>query len=105
MMKLVGHPNPLSPFALPGTPPAIEPPDDLVHSRVYRGDNGVAPAAPVDLGDTGIAPGILGDLALRTAYLVPQFSTEWASRQLHLPQPIVGEILEQMRTDHLLDVL
>src|SRR5262245_60323060 len=68
-------------------------------------EEGFAPAPPLDVSDTGVDPSVLCDLALRAGYQVPQFSTEWASRRLHLPQPVVGELLEQLRTEQLLDVL
>jgi hypothetical protein len=64
-----------------------------------------APKAPTDPRDTGISPAVLRDLALKTAYTVPQFTTEWAARQLRLPQALVSELLEEMRTDHLLEIL
>jgi predicted ATPase with chaperone activity len=64
-----------------------------------------APAAPKVLADTGLDSWVLADLALKAGYTVPHFSTEWAARKLHLPQHLVGELLEQLRTDHLLDVL
>src|SRR5262249_61068020 len=44
-------------------------------------------------------------LALKAAYTVPQFPTEWAARQLCLPQMLVGELLEQLRTEQLLEIL
>src|SRR3954452_24645672 len=67
--------------------------------------DGDAPGAPVDVRDTGSDPSALSDLALRAAYTVPQFNTEWVARRIHLPQVLVGEILEQLRTDKLLDIL
>ena len=79
--------------------------DDLRFHRMSLVDGGVAPAAPAAQSDLGIEPSVVSDLVLRAAYTVPQFNTEWAARRLHLPQPVVGEILEQLRTDHLLDVL
>src|SRR5262249_50494773 len=48
---------------------------------------------------------VLCDLALKAAYTVPQFHTEWASRLLHLPLQLVAELLEQLRQDQLLEVL
>lgn len=65
----------------------------------------LVPKAPTDPGDAGISPVTLRDLALKAAYTVPQFTTEWAARQLCLPQVLVGELLEQMNNDHLLDIL
>jgi len=64
-----------------------------------------APKAPTDPKDAGISPATLRDLALKTAYTVLHFTTEWAARQLCLPQGLVGELLEQMRTDQLLETL
>jgi hypothetical protein len=48
---------------------------------------------------------VVDHLALKTAYTVPQFTTEWAARQLHLPQPVVGEVLEHLQSDSMLDIL
>jgi hypothetical protein len=66
---------------------------------------GHAPAAPNEPRATGLDPIVLGNLALKAAYTVPQFTAEWAARRLHLPQPLVTEVLEQHRVDHLLEVL
>jgi predicted ATPase with chaperone activity len=65
----------------------------------------LAPGAPVQLEGAGVSREALADLLLKTAFTVPQFTTEWAARQTHLPQPLVGELLEQFRVDHLLEVL
>jgi hypothetical protein len=53
----------------------------------------------------GISTTTLRDLVLKTAYSVSQFTTESAARQLCLPQPLIGELLELMRNDLLLDIL
>jgi len=65
----------------------------------------MVPKAPTDPRDAGISPEVLRDLALKAAYAVPHFTTESAARQLCLPQGLVGELLEQMRNDQLLDIL
>jgi hypothetical protein len=65
----------------------------------------VAPQAPRDLAETGLDEAVLKDLALKLGYTVPQFTTEWAAKRLHLPQPLVGEILEQLRQERMVDVL
>src|SRR5207253_5333969 len=83
-------------------------PAETVPARLPRMTecNGIAaPAAPGKVSDLGIDPQIASDLALKLAYTVPSFNTEWVARRLHLPQPVVNEVLEQQRTDHLLDVL
>jgi hypothetical protein len=67
--------------------------------------DGLAPAAPTDLRDTGLDPTVLADLALKAAYTVPSFTTEWAARRLHLPQVLVGELLEGLREDRFLEIL
>jgi hypothetical protein len=64
-----------------------------------------APRAPTQASETGVDPAVLADLALRIAYTVPNFTTEWAARRLCLPQALVGELLEQLRIDRFLDVL
>ncbi|HEV3167191.1 MAG TPA: hypothetical protein VGZ22_24495 [Isosphaeraceae bacterium] len=64
-----------------------------------------APEAPRDVEGTGLDRAILSDLALKVAYTVPQLTTGWAAQRLHLPLSIVGELLEQLRADHLLDIL
>jgi predicted ATPase with chaperone activity len=71
---------------------------------IQAGD-GLAPPAPREMRDLGVDRAVLLDLALKGAATVPQFNTEWAARLLHLPQPLTGELLEQLRADHLLDVL
>ena len=47
--------------------------------------DGYAPTAPKDLRGTGLGPLVVRNLLLKTAYTVPQFTTEWAARRLHLP--------------------
>jgi hypothetical protein len=64
-----------------------------------------APAAPVDLDGTGLERTILSDLALKTAHTLPRCTTKWIAGQMHLPVPLVEELLEQMAKDHLLEVL
>ena len=70
-----------------------------------NGEEFRAPDAPVRLDDCGVAPEVLANLALKLAYTVPRFSSEWAARKLCLPLPIVSELLEQLRTDKLIEVL
>jgi hypothetical protein len=64
-----------------------------------------APAPPVSADETGISPGALVDLLLKTAYTVPTFTTEWMALQLHLTLPLVRDLLEELRQQLLLDVL
>jgi hypothetical protein len=68
-------------------------------------EEGFAPAVPTDVRDTGLDTASLSDLALKAAYTVSQFSTEWAARRLHLPQGMVSDLLEGLRAEQLLDIL
>jgi hypothetical protein len=64
-----------------------------------------APAAPLDQNGTGVDRTVLCDLALKTAHTLPRCTTKWIAGQMHLPAPLVEELLEQMAKDHLLEVL
>src|SRR5215475_881329 len=64
-----------------------------------------APAAPKNAADTGVSRATLLDLAVKVAYTVPRFTTDWACQQLALPVSVVGDLLEQLRSEHLLEVL
>jgi hypothetical protein len=84
--------------------PAAPGGEPVLQGTTQVGD-GLAPAAPLEVRDTGVDPAVLSDLALRAAYTVPQFNTEWMAQRVCLPLPVAGEVLEQLRGDHLLEVL
>lgn len=65
----------------------------------------VAPGAPTDIRNTGIDPIVLSGLALKLAYSVQQFTTDWMIDQMRLPQSMVMDILDALRTDKLVEVL
>ena len=96
-MSLAESPTDQETAAVEGAPAYLPP-------LIAAGD-GMAPRAPTDPREAGVSPAILRDLALKAAYTVPQFTTEWAARQIRLPQVLVGELLEQMRTEQLLEIL
>jgi hypothetical protein len=73
--------------------------------RLARVGDGFAPAALTSLEDAGMDAGSLADLALKAAYGVPQFTTEWVARQLRLPLPLAQQLVERLKTDHLVEVL
>jgi hypothetical protein len=73
--------------------------------KMVETGNGMAPAAPANVQATGIDRATLLDLALKTAHVTPQLTTESASRRLHLPIPIAADLLEQLRTEFLLETL
>jgi hypothetical protein len=64
-----------------------------------------APAPPANLQSTGIDAGQLTDLILKLAFTVPNFTTEWAAKRLHLPLALVRDLLEPLRQELMLDVL
>jgi predicted ATPase with chaperone activity len=74
-------------------------------SAPVRVEADTVPQAPLDLADTGLDPAFLADLTLKAGYTVPNFRTEWAARRLHLPLPLVQDILEQLRADRLVEAL
>ncbi len=47
----------------------------------------------------------MSNLALKVACSVPQFTTEWAARRLHLPPSVVGEVLQELRAGNMLETL
>lgn len=54
---------------------------------------------------TGLDRSVLLDLALKTAHIVPQLTTESAAQRMHLPLAVVTDLLEQLRTEMLLEAL
>jgi len=85
--------------------PAGEAPEIPHLPRMVQLGNVLAPAAPADLDDTGLDRGVLVDLTLKYAFTVPQFTTEQAARRIHVPFPLVQEMLEQLTTEHMVEVL
>ena len=63
------------------------------------------PAPPGSLRETGIDRDLIQGLLLKLGYVSSQFSTEVASQKLHLPIPLLAEMLEEMRRDTLVEVL
>ena len=72
---------------------------------MVKSDGGLAPEAPTSVKTIGLDRSILLDLALKTAHLLPQFSTESAARRMHLSIAVTADLLEQMRTEFLLEAL
>lgn len=66
---------------------------------------GPAPRAPLALTDLDIDGPLLLDLALKVAFTTAQVATSEAARRMHLPQALVSDLLEHLRTEHLLDIL
>jgi hypothetical protein len=77
----------------PGLPPLV------------RTATGWAPQAPRTIGETGLDPWIVHDLALKLASTVPNLSTDWAADQLGLPATLVERVFWQLKEDQLVEVL
>src|SRR5215470_13637855 len=73
--------------------------------KMVRQGDVTGPSAPVNLHDTGVESSTLQDLAVKLAYTVPHFTTEWATRRLHLPLVVVQQLMEQLNSDRLLETL
>lgn len=65
----------------------------------------ICPEAPPDVYATGLPANILSDLALKFCYTVPQCTSEWVASQMHLPMPLIEDLLQQMKNEQLLEVL
>src|SRR5437867_930191 len=61
----------------------------------------IAPKAPQETAAAGLEEGALTDLAVKLAYTVARFTTEWAGKQLHLSVPLISEVLERLCRDGL----
>ena len=69
------------------------------------GENASFPARLRDMDDLGEMRQTAINLTLKHAFLVPSFTTEWMTRKLHIPLPIVGKILWELKDDKWLEVL
>jgi hypothetical protein len=85
--------------------PVVERPERSHLPQMLAVAGSTAPAAPSGVGHTGVSREILLELALKAAYTVPQFNTGWLTQRLHLPQTVVEDLLEQLRSEHLVEVL
>ncbi len=63
---------------------------------LHRVGDLIAPKAPQDLASIKQEETALTDLVVKTAYMVPRFTTEWLCTQLHLSPALVGDLLEKL---------
>jgi hypothetical protein len=56
----------------------------------------VAPKAPQDLAAVRREEAALLDMIVKASYTVPRFTTSWMARQLHLPLPLLTELLGKL---------
>jgi hypothetical protein len=73
--------------------------------QMISAGNRFLPEAPPDLESTGVATSVLSNLALKLANTTPQFTTDWAARELKLPLQLVEQLYWQLKQDKLMEVL
>ena len=73
--------------------------------RMVRVGNGLAPAAPASPQETGLDGWVLSDLVMRLASTVPHLTTDWAARELCLPQALLERIFWQLKEDQFIEIL
>ncbi len=67
--------------------------------------SGLAPQRLLDLDALGSVYEAAWNLALKTAFTVPNFTTEWMSARLKLSSALLGKLLWQMKEDKLVEVI
>jgi hypothetical protein len=72
---------------------------------LHRVGDLLGPRAPETLATAGLEQEVLIDLALKLAYTVANFSTDWMSQRLHLSLPLAQELLKALCTDGLVEEL
>lgn len=73
--------------------------------RLIEQEGVLCPEAPADVYATGIPAQNISDICLKAAYTVPAFTSEWVAGQMHLPMPLVEDLLQQGKAEQLLEVL
>jgi hypothetical protein len=87
----------MNPNAAMGDVPVKEPHLPPLH----RVGDVVAPTAPQDIAAAGLEERVLTDLALKLAYTVSRFTTDWVAKQLSLSLPLADEVLDQVTREGL----
>src|SRR5262249_8176374 len=62
----------------------------------------IAPTAPQDIASAGLGERVLTDLALKLAYTVARFTTDWVAEQLHLSLALADDVLFQLGAEGLI---
>jgi predicted ATPase with chaperone activity len=61
-------------------------------------------SSPMSIGEIGVRRNLLEDLALKSFYLIGEMSLQELARHMGLNLPIVEELFQRLRKDHLLQV-
>ncbi len=70
---------------------------------MHRVGDLLAPKAPQKMAAAGLEEGVLTDLAVRLAFTVARFTADWVAKQLRLPLSLVGELLEHLSREGLVE--
>src|SRR5262249_36765184 len=70
---------------------------------MHRVGDLLAPTAPQDMASSGLEEAILIDLGVKLAYTVGRFTTDWVCKQLNLSWALVGELMEQLCREALIE--
>ena len=73
--------------------------------RMISADGVPAPAAPASPEETGLDGWVLSDLVMRLASTVPHLTTDWAARELCLPQALLERLFWQLKEDQFDEIL
>jgi hypothetical protein len=65
----------------------------------------LAPRSPQDVASAGLEEGELGDLVVKLAFTVARFTTSWVCQQLHLPLPLVRDLLRDLAIEGMVEEL
>jgi hypothetical protein len=104
MSKLFGSSAPV----VREVPPRLEPtpaPSIPNLPRMTRVGGALAPAAPTSKEETGLDAWVLSDLVMRLASTVPHLTTDWATRELCLPQALLERVFWQLKEDQFIEIL
>jgi hypothetical protein len=83
----------------------LYPSDEQFLPKMIQTEGGFAPESPGSVAATGIDRDLLLDLVLKAMHVVPHMATDAVALKLHLPHVVVHDLMEQLRTDFLLEAL
>jgi hypothetical protein len=70
---------------------------------MHRAGDLIAPKAPRSVAAAGLEESALTDLALKLAFTVARFTTDWVAERLHLSLQLTAEILDLLYREGLID--
>ena len=72
---------------------------------MHRAGDLYIPTAPQEVSAAGVEESTLADLVVKLAYSVARFTAEWIANELHLTVPLVGQLIEHLCLDGLLETM